>query len=68
MILSNQKCEIQPTFIKLHTNGHSQELHHYPFAVKLVRIELNVSVCFFDTAIFLFECKMDMDINGSLND
>ena len=37
MSLSNQKCEIQPTFINLHPNEYSQELHYYPFAVKLDR-------------------------------
>ena len=35
--LSNQKCEIQATLINLHPNEYSQELHHYPFAVKLDR-------------------------------
>ena len=33
--LSNQKCKIQPTVINLHPNEYSQELHYYPFAVKL---------------------------------
>ena len=33
--LSNQKCEIQLTLIKLHPKELSQELHYYPFAVKL---------------------------------
>ena len=33
--LSNQKYEIKPTLIKLHPNEYSQELHNYPFAVKL---------------------------------
>ena len=33
--LSNQKCEIQPTLIDLHPNQYSQELHYYPFVVKL---------------------------------
>ena len=33
--LSNQKCEIQHTFINLHANEYIQELHYYPFAVKL---------------------------------
>ena len=28
---------IQPTLIKLHPNEYSQELHYYPFAVKLDR-------------------------------
>ena len=35
--LSNQKCEIQPTLINLHLNEYSQELHYYPFSVKLDR-------------------------------
>ena len=35
--LSNQKCMIQPTLINLHPNECSQELHYYPFAVKLDR-------------------------------
>ena len=35
MLLSNQKCEIQPTLINLHPNEQSQELHYYPFAIKL---------------------------------
>ena len=32
---SNQKCEIQPTPINLNPNEYSQELHYYPFSVKL---------------------------------
>ena len=32
--LRNQKCDIQPTFINLHSNGYSQEFHYYPFTVK----------------------------------
>ena len=35
LLLSNQRCEIQPTVINLHTNEYSQELHYYPFAIKL---------------------------------
>ena len=33
--LSNQKCDIQPTFINLHLNEYSQESHYYPLSVKL---------------------------------
>ena len=33
--LSNQKCQIQPSFINLHLNDYSQEFHCYPFLVKL---------------------------------
>ena len=37
VFLSNQKCKVQPTLINLHPNEYSQELHYYPFAVKLGR-------------------------------
>ena len=37
VLLSNKKCEIQPTLINLHPNKYSQEFHYYPFAVKLDR-------------------------------
>ena len=34
--LSNQKCELQPlNIINLHLNEYNQQLHYYPFAVKL---------------------------------
>ena len=33
--LSNQKCEVQPTLINLHPDEYSQELHYYPFTIKL---------------------------------
>ena len=36
ILLSNQKCMIQPTIINLHPNEYSQEFH-YLFAVKLDR-------------------------------
>ena len=32
--LTNQMCEIQPTFISLYPNKYSQELHYYPLAIK----------------------------------
>ena len=35
--LSNQEGKIQPIFINLHPNEHSQEFHHYLFSVKLDR-------------------------------
>ena len=35
ILLSNQKCQIQATFIKSYTNEYSQEFHYYPFTVKL---------------------------------
>ena len=37
VLLSNKKCEIQPTLINLHPNEYSREFHYYPFAVKLDR-------------------------------
>ena len=37
MSLSNQKCEIQPPLINLHSCEYSQDLHYYPFTVKLDR-------------------------------
>ena len=51
--LSNQKCEIQPTLINLHPNEYSQELHYYPYTVKLDKwvgicntlIDLSNKVC-----------------------
>ena len=33
--VSNQKHQNQPTLINLHPNDYNQELHYYPFAVKL---------------------------------
>ena len=37
ILLSNQKCMIQPTLINLHPNEYSPEFHYYPFVVKLDR-------------------------------
>ena len=37
ILLSNKKCEVQPTLINLDPNEYSQELHYYPFADKLDR-------------------------------
>ena len=34
---SNKKREIQPTLIDLYPNEYNQELHGYPFAVRLDR-------------------------------
>ena len=34
ILLSNQKCMTQHTFINLHPNEYSQEFHYYPFVVK----------------------------------
>ena len=35
--LSNQKCEIQPTLINLHSTEYTQRLRYYPFAANLDR-------------------------------
>ena len=40
VLLSNQKCMIQPTLINLHQNQYSQEFHYYPFLVKLDVLEV----------------------------
>ena len=37
LLLSNQKCEIQPTLNNLHPNEYRPEFHYYPFAVELDR-------------------------------
>ena len=37
ILLSNQKCMIQPTLINLYSNEYNEEFHYYPFAVKLDR-------------------------------
>ena len=37
VLLSNQKCKIQPTLINLHPNECSQDFHYYSFSVKLDR-------------------------------
>ena len=42
VLLSNQKCMIQPTLINLHPNEYGKEFHYYPFAVKLDRC---VQIC-----------------------
>ena len=42
--LSNQNCEIQPTFINLYLNESSQEFHYYPFTVKLDKCVWNCDI------------------------
>ena len=39
VLLSNQKCMIQPTLTNSHPNEYGQEFHYYPFAVKLDRCD-----------------------------
>ena len=41
MSLSSHKCMTQPTLINSHSNGYSQELYYYPFAVSLDRFALS---------------------------
>ena len=41
ILLSNQKCMTQHTFINLHPNEYSQEFHYYPFVVKSNRCVWN---------------------------
>ena len=33
--VNTQKCKTQPTLINFHPNEYNQELHYYPFVVKL---------------------------------
>ena len=33
--LSNQKCDVQPTFINLHPKEYNQEFRYYSFTIKL---------------------------------
>ena len=37
VFFSNLKCMIQTTVINFHPSEYSQELHYYPFAIKLGR-------------------------------
>ena len=37
VLLSNQKCITQPTFINLHPNEYVQEFYYYLYAIKLDR-------------------------------
>ena len=39
VLLSNQKCRIQPTLINLDPNEYSQKFHSYPFVAKLDRCD-----------------------------
>ena len=40
VFLSYQKCKIQPTLVNPNPNEYSQELHYYPFTVKLDVLEV----------------------------
>ena len=54
VLLSYQKCMVQPALTNLHPNEYSQEIHCYPFSVKLYRCvgsfntlnDLSNKVCF----------------------
>ena len=37
VLLSNQKCELQPALINLHPIEYNQKFHYSPFSVKLDR-------------------------------
>ena len=37
VLLSNQKCIVQPTLINIHPNEYSQEFHCYSLVIKLDR-------------------------------
>ena len=37
VLLSNQKCMVQPTLINIHPNEYSQEFHYYSLVIKLDR-------------------------------
>ena len=56
--LSNQKCMIQPTVINLHPNEYSQELHYYPFAVKLDRCVVILSMTYLIKYMFQIKQKI----------
>ena len=53
VLLSNQKCLIQPTLTNLHPDEYSQGFHYYLFSVKLGRClgscntlnDLSIKVC-----------------------
>ena len=53
VLLSNQKCMIQPTLINLQPNEYRQEFHYYQFTVKLDKcvwscstfIDLSKKIC-----------------------
>ena len=60
--LSNKKCEIQPALINLHRNEYSQELHYYPFAVKLDNV-LKVVMSLVTYLIkYVFQIKQKIEI------
>ena len=60
--LSNKKWEIQPALINLHRNEYSQELHYYPFAVKLDNV-LKVIMSLVTYLIkYVFQIKQKIEI------
>ena len=61
--LSNQNFEIQPTLINIYPNEYSQELHSYPFAVKLntcVGSDLSNKLCVLNKTEYLNLCLFNM--------
>ena len=63
--LSNLKCKIQPTLINLHPNEFSQELHYYPFTVKLDRF-VGSSNTLNDLSNKVYVPKKSEDLNPSI--
>ena len=56
VLLSNQKCMIQPTLINLHPNEYSQEFKYYPFAVKLDVLEVVIPLMTY-LIMYVFQIK-----------
>ena len=62
--LSNQKCEIEPTFVNLNPNEYSQEFHYYPIIVKLDKF---VGSCNTLNDLSNKECVSNKTCNLNLN-
>ena len=55
--LCKQKCMTEPTLVNLHPNEYSQELHYYPFAVKLDRRIVSCNTPMTYTIKYVFQIK-----------
>ena len=55
--LSNQKCEIQPTFINFHPKEYNQEFHYYPFTFKLDKCVESCNTLNFLPNKYVFQTK-----------
>ena len=64
--LRNQKCIIEPTLINLYPNEYGEELHYYPFVVKLERF---VGSCYTLNDLFNKVCVPNKteDLNLSMS-